>query len=79
MKKKNEFYSDEIIKQTHKNIFISQILKLSLNDKIFNDDEVIGELKNILMAVIHFPFRQFWKKKNLLKHLYLKRVTIQQP
>lgn len=42
------------MKSTHTNIFISRLLKLSLNDKIFTDKDVIGELKNILMAVIDF-------------------------
>lgn len=34
-----------------KNIFIDQIIKLALDDKVFNDLDAISELKTILLAV----------------------------
>lgn len=38
-------------KSVEKTIFIDRIIKLALEDKIFNDLDVLAELKTILLAV----------------------------
>lgn len=42
---------DDGMRATHKNIFVSQIIKLSMEDKIFTQYDVTSELKTVLLAV----------------------------
>lgn len=60
MTKKVDYFSEANIAKrqskdddgtNQKNIFIDQIIKLALEDKLFNDADVTSELKTIMLAV----------------------------
>lgn len=58
--------SDE--KPVEKTIFIERIVKLALEEKIFTDDDVMSELKTILLAVgIRFLYHLTF---NVMRRLY---------
>lgn len=52
----NDAYDE---KPEEKSIFIDRLVKLALEDKVFTDQNVLDELKTILLSVSDFIYFQF--------------------